>query len=160
PGPGVAWRRAAVGGHSDPARWAVTFAGKVPFELAEQGSRGAQLLRGDRGELAWIQTTELAPGGRHANRFVTVFWVTAGGLSCSAVALSGEVHDGRGAKLLRGYRPGPARGPAVRRRGPLHREGRRGQEPAQVGQLLRLPGRLCPAAADWRKDTPGPDRPS
>jgi hypothetical protein len=41
PGPAVAWRTAAVGGHSDPARWAVTLAGKVPIGLAEQGSRRA-----------------------------------------------------------------------------------------------------------------------
>ena len=77
-----------------------------------------------------------------------------------AVAPSGQVHDGRGAELLPGYRPGPARGPAVRRRGPRHGKGRRGQEPQEVGKLLRLPGRLRPATTGRRDDAPGPDHPS
>jgi len=52
------------------------------------------------------------------------------------VALSGEVDDGRGAELLRRYRPGPARGPAVRRRGPIHGEGRGGEEPRKWGNFF------------------------
>src|SRR5882757_9487298 len=96
------------------------------------------------GARAWIQTIKLARGG-HANRSVTVaVRASQGWLGCCAVALSSEVHGGRGTELLRRYRQGPARGPAVRCGGPFHGEGRGGQEPEQVGQLLRLPGRLCP----------------
>ena len=78
---------------------------------------------------------ELAPWACHADRSVTIcFWANSGGLGCCAVALSGEVHDGRGTERLGHHRQGPARGPAVRRGGPRYGQGRGGQEPAQVGQ--------------------------
>jgi uncharacterized protein len=48
----------------------------------------------------------------------------------------------------------PARGPAVRGRGPGHRKGRRREESAEVGQLLRLPGRLHRALDDGSEDVP------
>src|SRR5205814_8993725 len=95
------------------------------------------------GEQAWIRMIEVALGVRHAIRSrIVSFWASPRWLRGRAVALSGEVHDGRGAEFLRRDVAGPARGPAVRRRGPLHVEGRRSQESAEVGQLLRLPGRL------------------
>src|SRR5260221_11786839 len=137
----------------------------VPGSQRQKAARNLPLgqvdwpgLTASRQPATWIRAMELAPGGRHANRSVTVFVrASPSWLGCSAVALSGEVHDGRGAELLRSYRPGPARRPAVRHRGPLHGEGWGSQEPEEVGQLLRLPGRLRPAAADGRKGTPGSD---
>src|SRR5260221_27291 len=110
----------------------------------------------DTGRSSW-----LAGGARHAKRSVTVsLRASPGGLSRCAVALPGEIHDGRGAELLRDHGQGPAWGPAVRRRGPRYREGRRGQETDEMGQLLPLPGRILRAAAGRGGDVPGSDHAS
>src|SRR5262249_118918 len=110
---------------------------------------------------AGLLAIELVLGVRYAKRFVTVcLQQRPGGLGCCTVALSGEVHDGRGAELLRGYGPGSARGPAVRSCGPCHREGRGGQKPSEVGQLLRLLGGLHGVSEGGRADAAGPDHSS
>src|SRR6266496_6695698 len=80
---------------------------------------------------------ELALGARHAGRCVAgPAGASPGWFGGSAVALSGEVDDGRGAERLRRYRPGPARGPAVRRRGSVHGEGRGAKNPGKRGNFF------------------------
>src|SRR5207247_6049017 len=85
----------------------------------------------------------------YANGSVALaFSAGRGWFGCRAVALPGEVDDGRGVECRRGHGPRPRWGSAVRRGGRLDREGRGCEEPAKVGQLLRFPRSLCRAAGE------------
>src|SRR5713101_4593737 len=59
-----------------------------------------------------------------------------------SVAISGQVHDGRGAERRRGYGTGAARRSCLRFGGPRRWQGRECQEPQEVAEPLRFPGHL------------------
>src|SRR5512132_4219341 len=84
-----------------------------------------------------IWTIELPLGAGYADRCGVVRGrANPGWFGCGAVAISGEVDDGRGVELLGGDRPWAARGPAVRCCGPSHQQGGGSQESEEMGQLL------------------------
>src|SRR2546422_882840 len=66
------------------------------------------------------------------------------------LALSRQIHDGRGAERHRGHGTRTARRSCLRAGGQLRWEGRERQEPQKMADSLRLPGSLYRASAHLR----------
>src|SRR5437899_1752769 len=107
-----------------------------------------------RRELERQVRAEQSRSAKHVKRSAGRAW--CGGF---ALAISCEVHDGRGTERRRCNRTWAAWGSCVRPRGQLRRKGGNRQEPAKMAAPLRFPRHLHRAGASGREGSSGQNRP-